>query len=367
MAEIWYRGEAVGVPAATPGSTAPHDLADGMYLTDRADIATRYGELRSPDPAARRVYSVAIERQSLRVLDLTTDPRWQKLMQRPAPHLPGGEDLIKQANENYGRYFKAFVQSEKIDLNQYDAVIGYEYVRGGKQLCILFKNGKPAPLQIKLRSLFRPVVPREGAVPSAVPRGPLTRGGRIGPGLRAVGGTLLVLGVQILIGYLKGKLEQSFIEKKMKDLEPKIDQELARRIVEVAEIQLGGKKPYANITVRVREAALTTGFVEDGNQWLDPEIDLAEVTVSDRIIEKYEAPKLNELKWTSAWVEGTKACTYSIEVALSKEEVELYRAFKLEFQWLENQLRGLLANEDVLRLSQEKITLEERFRQALRQ
>ena len=36
--ETWFRGEAVGV-TQTPGKTNPHDFVDGMYLSDRADVA----------------------------------------------------------------------------------------------------------------------------------------------------------------------------------------------------------------------------------------------------------------------------------------------------------------------------------------
>jgi hypothetical protein len=126
--EIWYRGEAVGV-VQEAGKTNPHDFADGMYLADTVEVATQYAEARSNDRDARRVWSVPIDTQGMKVLDLTADPRWQKFL-RPDPRLPDGEVLIKQANENYGRMFQNFVKKESIDLSQYDIVIGKEYVRG---------------------------------------------------------------------------------------------------------------------------------------------------------------------------------------------------------------------------------------------
>ena len=92
-----------------------------------------------------------VERQSLgRVLDLTMDSRWHKFMTEPhvprdepsgpAEKSPGSPEI---KHELYAEFFKEFQTKNKIDINGYDAVIGPEYVRGGKQLNILHKNGLP--------------------------------------------------------------------------------------------------------------------------------------------------------------------------------------------------------------------------------
>src|SRR4051794_1172984 len=130
MGDLWWRGEAVGDKPIAPDKTADHDIGDGMYLADSKESAVEYTVQRTSDASARRLYSVNIDTASLRVLDLTTDPRWLKDMLMLEPH-------IKSANSNYGRAFQNFIKANNINLNEYDAVIGKDYLKGGKQICIL--------------------------------------------------------------------------------------------------------------------------------------------------------------------------------------------------------------------------------------
>jgi len=46
---MWYRGEAIGVEPAEPGTTDLNDLGDGMYLTDDPEVAKDYAELRAAE------------------------------------------------------------------------------------------------------------------------------------------------------------------------------------------------------------------------------------------------------------------------------------------------------------------------------
>jgi hypothetical protein len=86
---------------------------------------------------ARR-FSVTIESERLgRVLDLTQDIRWQTFMKaRATPLSATNEELIRQANENYSRMFEESVEINKIPIQEYDAIKGPEFVRGGTQICI---------------------------------------------------------------------------------------------------------------------------------------------------------------------------------------------------------------------------------------
>jgi hypothetical protein len=154
--EIWYRGEAEGVTPSRPGGGSIHDLGEGVYFTSDREVAKTYADTRAKDHrAASRAYAATIDLGKMRVLDLTKDARWNAyLKSQPVPPLTV-EQLIRQANENYGRFFEAFRNQHKINLNQYDAVIGPEFVRGGKQLCILLKNGKTTPLHAEIRAGFQ--------------------------------------------------------------------------------------------------------------------------------------------------------------------------------------------------------------------
>ena len=161
--ETWYRGEGIGVTPSGPGKNL-HDLGDGLYLIDKEEVALQYAKTRAPGDQSWQVLEVTVERQSLgNVLDLTMDPRWQKFMTEPMfpgtnnPHLNKSRlDHLRIKYELYGQFFDEFKLANKIDIKTYDAVVGPEYVRGGKQLCILHKNGLPGRLSIRIRSLFRP-------------------------------------------------------------------------------------------------------------------------------------------------------------------------------------------------------------------
>jgi len=157
VGETWYRGEAEGVAPSRPGGDL-HDFGDGLYFTSDVEVAKLYAQTRANGKGeTMRVYQVGIDAPQLgRVLDLTRSPRWaQFLNQRPTPKSITNEQLIKLANENYSRMFQAFVAQERIDIDQYNVVIGPEYVRGGRQLCILMKNGQPSAGAIQTRANFK--------------------------------------------------------------------------------------------------------------------------------------------------------------------------------------------------------------------
>lgn len=135
--ETWYRGEAEGVAPARPGSVI-HDFGDGLYLSNDPAVAAQYAELRAgPNPEAGRVASATVERNALgRVLDLTADSRWRAFMSERTPSGLTFEQLIRMANENYWSMFQQFLQRHGLALENFDTIIGPEYVRGGTQMCI---------------------------------------------------------------------------------------------------------------------------------------------------------------------------------------------------------------------------------------
>jgi hypothetical protein len=153
--QVWYRGEAEGGSVSKPGGGAIHDLGDGVYYTSDREVAKTYADTRAADLGGRqfaRAYQVSIDVSRLRVLDLTKDLRWNTYLQsRPAGSLTV-EQMIRLANENYGRFFESFLAQNKIDLRSYDAVIGPEFVRGNNQLCVLLKNGKQTDLHRTIRA-----------------------------------------------------------------------------------------------------------------------------------------------------------------------------------------------------------------------
>jgi hypothetical protein len=307
------------------------------------------------------VYSVNVPTENLKVLDLTKDPRWKQYMGPIGPGLPSNESLIKRANENYGKFFQSFCKQHKINLSEYDAVIGEEYVRGGKQMAILHKGGKPAPLQVTLRGKFQ-VVLQPGATPTRTPAGALTFKGKIGPGLRTAGATVTAAGIGLLFGWIESKLREKFAQEELKKMEPRIAAQIFARTREIAELQMNGGKPFANITITSTTIYNNFGYFtpagEPGASY--PIIELEGVKVSNQDLKSWTQTRTNGLVSPTE----TDIQVYSVPVELTKPEIELYRAFVLELKWYDDALRGSPAKEDLARLTRDRQQLLDRFNQA---
>lgn len=157
MADTWFRGESTVVGPAESGANL-HDFGEGIYFTNRADIAKQYAELRVSEGGGEpRVLSLNIERSQLgNIFNLNTDTRWLKFLRTPmTPNSLSPEQIIRTAgNKNYGKLFSAFILENKIDLRSYNGVEGPELVRGGTQLCILHVDNQQSALAQKLKQLL---------------------------------------------------------------------------------------------------------------------------------------------------------------------------------------------------------------------
>ncbi len=173
MAETWYRGQSTTVEPSSPGGSI-HDFGDGVYLTNSKAVAELYAQTRVAHGGGQpEVLTITLGRNELgRVLDLNVDPRWQQFLRTPQiPNKPdtAPENLIRMANENYGRFFEQFTRQNNIRLQNYEAVIGPEFVRGGTQLCILNRNGQVSPLGLQIRARLQPVQSSPGPQDQSIP------------------------------------------------------------------------------------------------------------------------------------------------------------------------------------------------------
>lgn len=121
----WKRGDP-GVPADV------HDLGLGCYFTTDSKVAAQYAQRRGTvdDPAIILTVDVA-QGELGRVLDLVNGPhakRWDELVQ-----MVGAKGM---KNETYNKLFKGFLQEIGQTVDDYDTIIGREYVNGGIQLNI---------------------------------------------------------------------------------------------------------------------------------------------------------------------------------------------------------------------------------------
>jgi hypothetical protein len=79
--ETWYRGEGVNISPAKSGAMT-HDFADGLYFADTLEGAKPFAR-RADLPADQRLYQVRIDLGSMKVLNLSSDPRWANYMKEP--------------------------------------------------------------------------------------------------------------------------------------------------------------------------------------------------------------------------------------------------------------------------------------------
>ena len=341
--EIWYRGEGIGVPPSEPGKTA-HDLGDGMYLSDNEDIALLYAKTRALKSATQQwqVVEVKVERQSLgRVLDLTMDSRWHKFMTEPMfpgmnhpDLLKSRRDHLKIKHELYAEFFKEFQTKNKIDINGYDAVIGPEYVRGGKQLNILHKNGLPTKLNTRIRALFRPRMANFAFKPAS--NWP-----------RVIGGAVINLGIGLLITYVANKLTQrtndSIIRQRMEEFRPELEKFSAAVRADVVDRLANGEGAYVSAYIELDFDMIPNhDWQNPGYITGPPLVHIASLTVTSKDMSdtpvkhtKDNPGLLSGGTWQDLhyfWI----SCKPSVE----KDEVERYSAILQQLKWCMDTLKN---------------------------
>jgi hypothetical protein len=352
----WFRGEVEGGGVAPPGKMV-HDFGDGVYFTDRLDVAMQYAETRPGTKESRRVYKVDLDTRTMRVLDLEQDPRWQKFL-KPFPNLPSPEaSWASGNNESYGQSFKQFVKQNNINLDEYDAVVGREYVRGGRQIAILHKNGRMSPLAAATRAKMLPIPTRVSSMPARW----WSARGRIGTGLKVVGGTAAMIGLQFLVDWIWGKIMDKMLEEEMRRLQPEVDAAFRTVVVDAAELLANGKPAFAIVTVEIKSGSMRS--VEGGDFPLPPKLRLVSLSIGPAAV-KSEGPVATERTFRAQV--DTREVVYSFGADLPQDAVELYKLFRAELQWFDQQLAAPgVSDQDASRLFGDREKLLVRYRDAL--
>jgi len=369
MSDIWFRGEGSDVKPAQAGKV-DNDIGDGMYLTDQLEVAKQYAHERSPNPDNQRVYKVPVTPNGMKVLDLTTDPRWKKHMNFPMPPTDSSgqwstpDTQLKRfpSSKLYKQHFENFLSANKINLSDYDAVIGAEYRSGGKQMCILFKNGQPSAFQGKLRLSFVPI----GHVPTpSSPSGSLQFGGKIGPGLKFVDGTLFSLAVGLLISKFLKKLEKADIEMQMKELSPKIESDTQSQKRKSLQFLVDGKQPFATILFSLTATSRPDPPPEGAGGTLEtiPALRYESLEITDSEVKIPDTA--DATNFPHGVVMNKLFHTVSIALTYSQQEVELYRSYLKEINWFDEQLKISPSAQDTERLNKDRETLVKQLENAL--
>jgi len=362
--ETWFRGEGVGV-APNPAGKNLLDYGDGLYLSDKEDVALQYAKLRAPGDKSWQVLQATIDRQSLgRVLDLTTDPRWQKFMSRPM--YPGTNnanlnrsrlEYVRMKNELYGQFFKEFQQAHNIDIKDFDAVVGPEYVRGGKQLCILNKNGFPTRVSARIRALFRPRVAQGGFTVK-----PLSSNWP-----RAIGGALVSVGISILIAYVTQKImnriNDSIIRQAMESFRPELEKFAAEMRLNVVDRLANGEGAFVSAYIEVAFPMMPNPDYLDPSFIVGlPLVHIAELTVTPKDLSNIPVKHTKDSPgilsggiWQDLyyfWISG--------KPPIEKEEIERYKAFLQQLKWCEDTLNNPnIADSDKTWIEKERARLKQ--------
>jgi hypothetical protein len=141
----WYRGTAIGVQPA-PAGTVYHDFGEGVYLTDTLKVAKMYAETRADGLNSKAVvYEVKLDLSRMNVWDLRKDAAFQNFLKQGGATFTN-EDAMRLSTKGYSEMFQFFVKSNKLQARyaQADVIIGPELIRGGMQMCILHKGGRPS-------------------------------------------------------------------------------------------------------------------------------------------------------------------------------------------------------------------------------
>lgn len=330
--EVYYRGQSSNHQPAKPGQYQM-DYGDGLYLTSDKATADVYAQKRVAEKGGVKVITqVTIKAGELgKVLDLTSDPRWEKFMKTPL--VPGKSDttpqMLMRIQQNNYAIFQQFLRDNKIDITQYNAVKGPEHTHGGTQLAILHKNGAPSGLAVSIRSRLAPLVAVAPVPPVKVPLNT-----RLAMTVRSVGGGLVMLALSILVNRLRVKVDQRWIEKGLKEIEPEVTATLGKRVPMIADVLAKGKTAYANVTVEIsqrKEAAAGIDFVDSM-----PHVKLMFVDVSAENINAEGVMKSDSgLGYTKRIV----PYMFSYEVAVAAEVVKAWKDDMEEWEWYENQMK----------------------------
>jgi hypothetical protein len=373
--EIWFRGEGVNISPAKAGALT-HDFNDGLYFADTLAGAKPFAG-RASNPADQRLYQVKVDLSSIKVLNPPKDQRWTKYMSEPLS--PGGQqsrgDFLKQmpSAEHYNGFFSSFLKSNKIDLNQYDAVVGPLLQHGGNQMCVLHKNGQPSALAQRLRGQLVPV---GAAIVPATPRGFLKFNGKLGPGIKTVGGSIIALAVTLFIGWLLGKFMEagirSGITKQLAGLEPDVQEKLKLNKSQVLFMLADGKRAFAELRFAVETVTtpdfnpMSAGVSGIAGQTYFPTVALNNFQITDRELPKGGVPDGSDMAMAGTYARvSTDYFKATVEITASDEEVSLFKAFLDELKWYEFQITHAPSAEDMNRLNRDHQALQAKLNAAL--
>lgn len=152
---ILYRGAALKRLFRDASYDLEHDLGAGTYFSTEEQVATVYRDSRAASGDASVVLRLEIKNKSDlgTVLDLVEGP-WASEFEQLVAVRNAATGSTKLANEAYRQLVENLLASKGTSLSEFQAVIGKEYLNGGRQICV-----KDDALLLKLAEDALEIVP----------------------------------------------------------------------------------------------------------------------------------------------------------------------------------------------------------------
>jgi hypothetical protein len=205
-------------------------------------------------------------------------------------------------------------------------VKGPEITHGGTQIVILDKNGTRSTIAQRIQSRLISVT----AIASSAGR---SGSGRVALTVRALGGTLITLGLGILAAILRARVDRSWIEKGLREIEPEVWKVLHKRVPSIADVLAQGNKAYANVNVEIvwrKEAAAGVDFIDS--------MPLVKLTFVDVSADNLNAEGVTKSESGFGYSRRIVPVLFSFEVSVPDETVKVWKEMKEEWDWYEKQM-----------------------------
>jgi len=226
---------------------------------------------------------------------------------------------------------------------------------------------------MRLRTEMIPVGPM---VTPATPKGLLRFNGKLGRGIKIVGGSLLAIVITLFLQWLLGKFMESLIRseitRQLANLEPDVLGKIKQNKSQVLFIMADGRKAFAELRFAI-DAVTTPDFVLPSamGSGIAGQTGFPTVSLNDFRITDHELPKGGVADGSDMKVAGTYArvdTNYfktTVEITASDEEVRLFRAYLDEINWYNDQLTQAPSVEDERRLTRDRDALQAKLDLAL--
>ncbi len=139
---VLYRGTTYRWMAG--GSSDIHDLGPGTYWSYEREQGVRFAQMRSSEAQRDEPGTVGLLLQSEvapsdlgRVFDFYNNPTLRREWEAFVSRQPGGDFVLRGGSaQMYNAHFENWLSTRGMQLQNFDVIVGPDYIHGGSQVCI---------------------------------------------------------------------------------------------------------------------------------------------------------------------------------------------------------------------------------------